>query len=96
MIDRETYNRIGGRDYFRTDGPTSESPKREDTRSQAANFSIQRTYEKLSDEDTLLANTAVHGLSFTIKKFLEFYVDNISPIRWNKQCFDNLILNPRN
>ena len=40
----------------------------------------------------LLAPPTVRGFCFTEKKFLEFEVDHTSPISWNPNCFDQLVL----
>ncbi|KAI1419950.1 P-loop containing nucleoside triphosphate hydrolase protein [Xylaria sp. FL1777] len=98
MIDCKTYHRLDANDMFRVKDSVGEAAKREKARRKAAGkthfASEQPTYEKLSDEDALLTNSTVRGFSFTAKKFLEFFVDNISPIQWNKQCFDDLVLDP--
>jgi len=48
----------------------------------------------LSDEEALLTNARVRGYSFSVKKFLEFSVEMLAPIRWNSNCFDSLVLDP--
>lgn len=48
--------------------------------------------EGLSEEDMLLANASVRGYSMGAKKFLEFDVEKISPVKWNSQCFEELVL----
>ncbi|KAI1267475.1 P-loop containing nucleoside triphosphate hydrolase protein [Xylariaceae sp. FL1019] len=47
---------------------------------------------KLSDDQVILANATVRGFSFTRGIFLEFFVDHIAPIKWNENCFDQLVL----
>lgn len=47
---------------------------------------------RLSDEEALTANPRVRGYSFSEKEFLEFSVDLLKPIRWNSNCFDDLVL----
>ncbi len=98
MIDCKTYHRLDANDTFRVKDSANEAAKREKARRKAAGktrFASDRpTFEKFSDEDALLTNATVRGFSFTAKKFLEFFVDNISPIQWNKQCFDDLVLDP--
>ncbi|KXJ97123.1 P-loop containing nucleoside triphosphate hydrolase protein, partial [Microdochium bolleyi] len=49
-------------------------------------------YDKLSDEDACLTNATIRGYSFAVKKFLEFYVEQLSAIEWNDNCFDELVL----
>lgn len=47
---------------------------------------------KLTDEDFLITNAVVRGYSMTAKKFLEFTLDNLTPIEWNAKCFEELVL----
>ncbi|KAI0151594.1 P-loop containing nucleoside triphosphate hydrolase protein [Xylariaceae sp. FL1272] len=49
--------------------------------------------DKLSDAQAILTNATVRGFSFTRRSFLEFFVDHIAPIKWNDNCFDQLVLN---
>lgn len=49
----------------------------------------------LTDEQALLASPIVRGYSFTEKKFLDFFVDHVSPIEWNTRCFEQLVLPPQ-
>jgi hypothetical protein len=96
MIDCKTYHRLDANDSFRVKDLLNDSSKREKARRKAAGKTLfvseKPVYEKLSDEDACLTNATVRGFSFTAKKFLEFFVDNVSPIEWNKQCFDDLVL----
>lgn len=46
----------------------------------------------LNDDQCLLASAKVRGFSFSEKKFLDFFVDKLSPIEWNSQCFEQLVL----
>lgn len=46
----------------------------------------------LSDDQCLLASATVRGFSFSEKKFLDFFVDKLSPIEWNSECFEQLVL----
>ncbi|KAI2466558.1 P-loop containing nucleoside triphosphate hydrolase protein [Annulohypoxylon bovei var. microspora] len=52
----------------------------------------KRAFERLSDEDALVANATVRGYAFAVKQFLEFFVDKVAPIEWNERCFDDLVL----
>ncbi|KUI72778.1 putative AAA domain-containing protein C24B10.10c [Cytospora mali] len=49
---------------------------------------------KLTDEDRILTNSMVRGYSLNAKKFLELFVDNLSEIKWNTRCFEDLVLDP--
>ncbi|KAI2626414.1 P-loop containing nucleoside triphosphate hydrolase protein [Xylaria nigripes] len=96
MIDCQTYHRLDANDSFRVKDSAHDTRKRELTRRDAVSkvqfTSGKSTYEKLSDEDACLTNATVRGFSFTIKRFLEFFVDHVSPVTWNTQCFDSLVL----
>ena len=48
----------------------------------------------LGDAELLLAPAVVYGFSLTDKLWLEFNVTNITPIEWNKEAFDGLVLPP--
>lgn len=50
------------------------------------------TLARLTDEQCLLASPLTRGYSFTEKKFLDFYVQGVSPIDWNTRCFEQLVL----
>lgn len=51
--------------------------------------------EALSDEQCLLSSALVRGFSFTEKKWVDMFVDNLTPIVWNERCFDQLVLQER-
>lgn len=46
----------------------------------------------LSDEEAVIATSMVRGYAFANKEFLEFFVEDLKPIEWNAQCFDQLVL----
>lgn len=48
--------------------------------------------KEFTEEDMLLASAVVRGYSMTAKRFLEFPLDNISPVEWNSRCFEDLVL----
>lgn len=50
--------------------------------------------DDLLEEDLLVANSMVRGFDFTDKEFREFFVKNLSPIKWDDSCFDQLVLDP--
>ncbi|CAD0081680.1 unnamed protein product [Aureobasidium vineae] len=43
----------------------------------------------------LLASALVHGFSFTHKKWIDMFIDNLSAVAWNEACFDQLVLAPK-
>ncbi|KAL9126352.1 MAG: hypothetical protein Q9217_004582 [Psora testacea] len=54
-----------------------------------------REPSKMTDADLLLCSPTVRGWSFGNKQWLEFAVDDISPIVWNPSSFANLALPPQ-
>ncbi|KXX80661.1 ATPase family AAA domain-containing protein 3B [Madurella mycetomatis] len=99
MIDCKTFHRLEPNDSFIVTS-TDETGKKERVRKKAmANMTFASSnkppkFEKLSDEDAILANATVRGYSFTAKRFLEFFADELSEIEWNTRCFDDLVLDP--
>jgi hypothetical protein len=47
---------------------------------------------KLSDYQYMLCSPILRGYSLTVKKWLQFYIDYVQPIKWNTDAFDNLVL----
>ncbi|KAI1298552.1 P-loop containing nucleoside triphosphate hydrolase protein [Xylaria venustula] len=87
MIDCKTYHRLDPNDRFRVmPDALSGAPRRGKKRSMDGG-------EKISDDDAIIMNATVRGYSFKAKRFLEFLVDKISPIQWDTQCFNDLVLN---
>ncbi|KAI0383042.1 P-loop containing nucleoside triphosphate hydrolase protein [Hypomontagnella monticulosa] len=95
MIDCETYHRLEANDTFEVFdlGTTSKANKAHRKAMNHVDFLPQaKTFQKLSDEEAIITNATVRGYSFATKQFLEFYVDDVSPIEWNTACFDELVL----
>jgi len=100
MIDCKTFHRIEpNRSFslvsFPTPGGSGANTKRKqltewDLMSDDAASEIKRP--PLTDDQALLASPIVRGYSFTEKKFLDFFVDKVSPIEWNTRCFEQLVL----
>ncbi|RYP89272.1 hypothetical protein DL770_004491 [Monosporascus sp. CRB-9-2] len=51
-------------------------------------------FDELLEEDLLVTGLTVLGFDFTDRRFLEFFVDNLSPVEWDETCFDQLVLDP--
>ncbi|KAK4096975.1 P-loop containing nucleoside triphosphate hydrolase protein [Parathielavia hyrcaniae] len=100
MIDCKTYHRLEPNDSFFCVSLNDDSTKMERSRKRAqaqltfAGSDGERKFDKLSDENAMLTNATVRGYSFTAKKFLEFFVEELKPIEWNTHCFDELVLDP--
>ncbi|KAK7943592.1 P-loop containing nucleoside triphosphate hydrolase protein [Apiospora aurea] len=66
-------------------------------RRNAADMTIKGAKEKpelrpLTDEEAIIATPLVRGYAFANKEFLDFFVEELSEIVWNKRCFDELVL----
>jgi hypothetical protein len=99
MIDCKTYHRLDPNDAFTvTEIARSEAAKRQrgirkhNNGSGLDDFAEGKVDDELLDEDRLLTNATVRGFAFTHKRFLEFFVDNLTQIEWNAECFDQLVL----
>ena len=99
MIDCKTYLRLETTEGFI---PTAigESAKLERSRKRAAGNLVFVAADgtpklpPLSEEDAMLTTATVRGYSFAEKKFLEFFIDNLTDIEWNTNCFGELVLDP--
>ncbi|KAK8121180.1 hypothetical protein PG999_005300, partial [Apiospora kogelbergensis] len=78
MVDAKTYSLLNPMDSFEM-SPLDPGKKRAIT-------------DRLTAEETILANATVRGYAFTHQLFLEFFIDDISEIEWNTACFDQLVL----
>ncbi|KAH7040780.1 P-loop containing nucleoside triphosphate hydrolase protein [Microdochium trichocladiopsis] len=97
MIDVKTFHRLEANDSFNVkELPYDKAARAYRLARKAAkeNFveGSARRFDPLSDEDACLTNSTVRGYSFAVKRFLEFYVDQLSDIEWNDNCFDQLVL----
>lgn len=54
--------------------------------------SARRQAAALTEEQILLASPMVKGYCLRTKKWLEFYVDSVRPVKFNEQAFDRLVL----
>ncbi|KAK5656944.1 hypothetical protein OQA88_3466 [Cercophora sp. LCS_1] len=87
MIDANTSVNRGG--YFEV------KPFQKKVAKKRMEFAPEREeYEKLSDEQAIRTNATVRGYSFTTKRFLEFFVDGLEPVKWNPDCFNELVIDP--
>ena len=99
MIDCKTYLRLEPNEGFVV-GSVDSTMKLERSRKRAKeNLNFVEAggapkFDKLSDEEAMLTNATVRGYSFTMKRFLEFFVEDLSDIEWNSGCFDDLVLDP--
>lgn len=93
MIDCATFHRLAADHSFVVKKLPSSKPKAPSL-SSIQFASETKEYEPLTDEQAMMTNATVRGYSFTNKRFLEFFVDKLSPIEWNTSCFDGLVLDP--
>lgn len=98
VVDMKHYRHFEPCDDFDLeDLPGTEAAKRQRTLrkyNEGIDTSDETVFDELSEDDLIMTNSTVRGFAFSVKKFLEFFVENISPIRWDETCFDQLVLNP--
>ncbi|KAI1777846.1 P-loop containing nucleoside triphosphate hydrolase protein [Hypoxylon cercidicola] len=98
MIDCETYRRLEPKNAFKVAelGTAAGNTRLNKSRPKAVNhiaFTPEpKTFDRLSDDDAAVANATVRGYAFSVKQFLQFFVDVVAPIEWNERCFDDLVL----
>lgn len=51
-----------------------------------------RSYRPLTDDELLIADSVVHGFSFTQKTWVQFLIDLVNPPVWNDLAFSQLVL----
>ncbi|KAK3341903.1 P-loop containing nucleoside triphosphate hydrolase protein [Lasiosphaeria hispida] len=102
MIDAKTYHRLEPNDSFVVkELPAQDEATKRERSTRRKGFGLAQflsdkkiVHDKLPDEDATLTNATVRGYSFTNKRFLEFFADELFPIEWNTNCFDQLVLDP--
>ncbi|KAI1378297.1 P-loop containing nucleoside triphosphate hydrolase protein [Hypoxylon crocopeplum] len=97
MVDCEMYHRRMANDKFFVTEFDSTAKLNVDSRKGVDDVDLvpePRSFDKLSDEEALIASPTIRGYAFSTKMFLKFYVDSVSPIEWNASCFDDLVLDP--
>ncbi|KAF3064947.1 putative aaa family atpase protein [Daldinia childiae] len=98
VIDCKNYRHFEPSDDFELDDlPRTEAAKRQRTMRRynaGVDGADGNILDDLLDEDLIMTNATVRGFAFSIKKFLEFFVENLSPIKWDETYFDQLVLNP--
>lgn len=98
MIDCKTYHRLEPNEMFTV--TSAEELKMERSRKRAIGYMTfaggdeGKQRRNLSDEEAMLTNSTVRGYSFGVKKFMEFFVEELKEIEWNTKCFDDLVLDP--
>lgn len=100
MIDCKTFHRIEpNRSFmvtsFATPGGRAHKRRNLSEWDLMSDDTAEPELTPLTDEQALLASPIVRGYSFTEKKFLDFFVDNVSPVEWNTSCFQQLVLPPQ-
>ncbi|KAI1376637.1 P-loop containing nucleoside triphosphate hydrolase protein [Hypoxylon crocopeplum] len=98
VVDCKNYKRFEPDDDIELeDLPRTEAAKRQRTMrkyNEGIDSSDEDIFDELLGEDLIVTNAMVRGFAFSIKKFLEFFVENLSPITWDETCFDQLVLDP--
>ncbi|KAH8889212.1 P-loop containing nucleoside triphosphate hydrolase protein [Thozetella sp. PMI_491] len=100
IVDCKTYHRLEPDDSFETDelenAQVSERARARKKATGGTDFAPEKEeFDRLSEEEAIIAAPTVRGYSFSAKRFLEFYVDQLQPINWNTKCFDQLVLDPK-
>ena len=107
VVDTKTFHRMNANLAFSVSAYKSEEEKRakrrrvnrddsddEDTNRDTSGLLPGKKFklDPLTDEQRLMTNATVRGFSFSEKRWLDFFLDQLSPIDWNPNCFDQLVL----
>lgn len=106
VVDTKTYHRLNANYAFSVDAFKSDKDKKF-TKRRIRDYSDDEDedietlelipegrleIDPLTDKQCMLANSMVRGFSFSEKKWLDFFIDKLSPVDWNADCFDQLVL----
>lgn len=104
MVDAETYNRINpdrsiAITAFPDERVNQEGVCDDDSDSDAWDYvekekCVLGPIRPLTDDQCLLAHFLVAGFALGEKKWVDFFIDNLSPIQWNTNAFGQLVLPP--
>lgn len=99
MVDSETYNRINPERSINLQALSGDREENVDDYSYDSETSQSREkcivsteHKPLTDEQCLLAHFLVSGFALGEKKWVDFYIDKLTPIDWNANVFDQLVL----
>jgi len=93
VVDTATYHRINGNEKFTVQQFPRTAAQQRLTEQNLLNGSVKnKTFQTLTDDQRILCSSLVRGFAFAEKLWLEFSVDQLSPIQWNNDCFDHLVL----
>ena len=93
VVDTATYHRINGNEQFTVvQFPRTAAQQRLAQQELLNGVTKSTNFQTLTDDQRLLCSSLVRGFSFADKIWLEFSIDQLSPIEWNNDCFDQLVL----
>lgn len=93
MCDKATYNRINPSREITIDPLPGHISRSEDGEPNYSKNDCEVPINKpLTDEQCLLSNFLISGFALGEKKWVDFYIDNLLPIQWNENAFDQLVL----
>ncbi|OAQ80029.1 AAA family [Purpureocillium lilacinum] len=92
MIDARTFHRLEADYAFSVSSLSDGNNDWSDDEAELIPTENKDSFPALTDEQCLMAASLVRGFSMTEKKFLDFFIDNVSDIEWNTKCFEQLVL----
>lgn len=105
VVDTKTYHRLNADHAFSVNAFKSDEDKRvkrrrihqyddSDEMTETLDLLPERKLDidPLSDEQCMHASCMVRGFSFGEKRWLEFFIDQLCPVQWNPNCFEQLVL----
>ncbi len=105
VVDTKTFHRLQANLTFSVSAFKSDEEKRSNRRRIQEDYDDDEGHETLdllpeakldidplTDEQCMLASCMVRGFSFSEKRWIDMFVDRLSPVNWNGNCFDQLVL----
>ncbi|KND94606.1 ATPase family AAA domain-containing protein 3B [Tolypocladium ophioglossoides CBS 100239] len=98
MIDVRTFHRLQANHVFevcplaKNTNEKGEGSDVNDAEMELIPTGNNEGFAQLTDEQRLMATPMVCVFSMAEKKFLDFFIDNVSDIDWDTRCFEQLVL----
>lgn len=103
VVDTKTYHRLNANQAFSVSAFKSDQDKQskrrriqecDDENLETLDLIPEDKLEvdPLTHKQCMLANSMLRGFSFSEKRWLDFFIDKLSPVDWNPNCFDELVL----
>ena len=104
VVDTKTYHRLNANHAFSVTAFKSDADKKSKKRQIQQEYDEEMAetldlvpeekleIDPLTDEQCMLANSMIRGFSFSEKRWVDFFVEKLTAVDWNPNCFEQLVL----